>query len=173
HETEFDDRIPMQAYADVIVNAAHASPARRRLDELSKLLRARSQIPAPKQFDQSKGGELRCAGQATEEDIESAADVQRGLVNDAGVDLAAQISAPQIRIGLLNARDGVGDRLRLLAIDTRGLLQDASEGRLSEALLFGKISSSEIRLALRREKHRKRPSTVVAERVRGGLIDLI
>src|SRR5205814_7519681 len=87
--------------------------------------------------------------------------------------LAAQISAPQIRIGLLNARDGVGDRLRLLAIDTRGLLQDASEGRLSEALLFGKISSSKIRLALRREKHRKRPSTVVAERVRGGLIDLI
>ena len=63
--------------------------------------------------------------------------LQRRLVEHAGIDLTAQVARPELRIGLLHASDGVGDRLGLFAVHAGDLLQHALERRLAERSSLG------------------------------------
>src|SRR5437879_8771740 len=112
---------------DMVVHAAERHVIERCQRKLQELRNAGAQMRAPEKFDQAGRGEFRSAGKSAIEYVEALTDANRRLVENAGIQIAAQVARPEIGERLLHAGRGVGDRIRLLAIEPRHFGEDALE----------------------------------------------
>src|SRR6516164_5398561 len=148
HQPALVDRIARETPAEMVVDAALADAVKREFDRTEIALVVHALSGAPQKLEHHRLGKFRRPAHAAVDGINHAGDLAGRAVELGRGDHDAPF---------------LPRALRVLAEDALDLAQKVDEGGLSIARGLGKIGAAPEWLAVGGEKHRERPTAVLAE----------
>src|SRR6516164_5806377 len=162
HQPALVDRITRETSAEMVVNAALANAVKREFDRTEIALVVHALPGAPHELEHHRLRKFRRATHAAVDRIDHAGDLACRAVELGHGDHDAPFGPRALREARHQRAAVLLHALRVLAEDALDLAQEIDEGRLSIARSLGKIGAAPEWLAVGGEKHRERPTAVLA-----------